>query len=131
MFCSSFIPSITLQEYIGDTLPFLRFKGGRVADRHGDFPRGVEGAFQGGFRPAPRAPFPAHRDFECGWRIGDLDAETSHLPGCRKTKLVVVVVEEMEVVVISSYQEPGNFSMYNTIPSVRLKAAICNGSSRE
>jgi hypothetical protein len=45
--------------------------------------------------------------------------------------VVVVEEEEMEVVVISSYQEPGNFSMYNTIPSVRLKAAICNGSSRE
>jgi hypothetical protein len=96
--------SITPQEF-GDTLPFLRFKGGRVADRHGDFPRGVEGAFQGGFQLSaqrPRAPFPAHRDFEGGWRIGDPDAETSRLPGCGKTTLVVVVV-------VSSYQEPGNF----------------------
>ena len=92
---------------------------------------GSRGLFRGVSAQRPRAPFPAHRDFECGWRIGDLDAETSHLPGCGKTKLVVVVEEVMEVVVISSYQEPGNFSMYNTVPSVRLKAAICNGSSRE
>jgi hypothetical protein len=72
------------------------------------------GLFRGVSTQRPRAPFPAHRDFECGWRIGDRDAETSHLPGCGKTKLmvlvvvlVVVVVEEMDVV--SGYQEPGNF----------------------
>lgn len=45
---------------------------------------GSRGLFRGVSAQRPRAPFPAHRDFECGWRIGDLDAKTSHLPGCRK-----------------------------------------------